>query len=216
MDCIVLNLTGQGHSKVKRVIQGLFISFLFIGILAPQVSGCVGRILTLAISNSPDQQIMGAILSVYINERTGTTVKLTHPGDIQACHQAVLSGQANMYINYLKPAERILGLKKTENNPQRLYVLVSQGFLDRFKLVWLKPLGYKGPLTSSLTPGKDASLAAPVVSVETLRKFPVLDRLINKLGGRIDSNTLEGLEGSTKGQGTKKAARDFLKALRLI
>ncbi len=159
---------------------------------------------------------MGAILSVYINERTGTTVKLTHPGDIQACHQAVLSGQANMYINYLKPAERILGLKKTENNPQRLYVLVSQGFLDRFKLVWLKPLGYKGPLTSSLTPGKDASLAAPVVSVETLRKFPVLDRLINKLGGRIDSNTLEGLEGSTKGQGTKKAARDFLKALRLI
>ncbi len=202
---------------MKRIIQGLFILFLFLGILAPNASGCVGRILTLAVSNSPDQQVMGAILSIYINERTGTTVKLIHPGDIQACHQAVLSGKANLYINYLEPAGKILDLRRDrEDNPQKLYILVSQGFLDRFKLVWLRPLGYKGPLNGNLVPGKDASLAAPVVSVETLRKFPVLDRLINKLGGKIDNNTLERLGSKSGGQEPEKTARDFLKALRLI
>jgi glycine betaine/choline ABC-type transport system substrate-binding protein len=59
-------------------------------------------------------------------------------------------------------------------------------------------------------------LAAPVTTKDVLRRFPVLDRLINKLGGRIDNNTMDELRKKTENEDIKEAVREFLKTQNLI
>ena len=81
--------------KVKKysiLISGL----IFFLLLANPLHACVGRILVVAVGDSVDQVIMGQMLSTLINERTGTTVEVVQPGDLQACHETVLQGNANI------------------------------------------------------------------------------------------------------------------------
>ena len=199
--------------KVVILIPG-FIFFLF---LANPVFSCVGRVLTIAVSNSIDQVIMGHMLAILINERTGTTVNIVQPGDLEICHETVLKGKADIYINYIGMARTTTGGSSGVGDPQEVYTLVRQLYKDEFDMVWLKPFGFQGPLTSEGNSKKElATLAAPVTTKDVLRKFPVLDRLINKLGGRIDNNTIDELRKKAENQDIKEAVRGFLETRRLI
>jgi osmoprotectant transport system substrate-binding protein len=58
--------------------------------------------------------------------------------------------------------------------------------------------------------------AAPVVRKDTLKKFPALARLINKLGGAIDASAMQRLEAKAAGENIAAVARQFLKDGQLI
>ena len=190
---------------------------MFFVLAVNPLHSCVGRLLIIAVSNSPDQIIMGQMLSVLINERTGTTVNITQPGDLKACHETVLKGKACIYISYIGVAQVDMEGSDVVNDPQESYTLVSQSYLERFDMVWLKPFGFQGPLTNEAHSKKDrGTLAAPIATKDTLRKFPVLDRVINKLGNRVDNNVIEELRKKTENQDVKKVVREFLKAQNLI
>jgi len=203
---------------VKRKSFAVILGVMFCLLLANPLQSCVGRLLVVAVNNSADQVIMGQMLSILINERTGTTVDIVQPGDVKACHEAVLKGEADIYVNYIGDGLALTGGECGGDDPQRVYTLVSQSFMERFGMVWLKPFGFKGPLTLKAHSDKKESgtLAAPVTTKDVLRKFPVLDRLINKLGGRIDDNIMAALRKKAEDQDVKEVARGFLKAHALI
>jgi glycine betaine/choline ABC-type transport system substrate-binding protein len=144
-------------------------------------------------------------MATYINQRTGTTVNVTTapeskdgkcPGDV--CIKYVGTGLAGM--NGEPPKD-----------DQEAYKLVKEFYLEKEKAVWLKPFGYKGPV------GKDkASQAVPVANRDSLAKFPVLDRVITKLGGLLDDATVQQLIEKAKAGDAKAAAKEFLKAKNLI
>jgi osmoprotectant transport system substrate-binding protein len=94
-----------------------------------------------------------------------------------------------------------------------LYKAVKATYNEELNLVWLKPFGFDN---KSVAPAGTAAEAAPVVRKDTLKKFPALARLINKLGGRIDASAIAKLETSAKGGDSKKVARQFLRENRLI
>jgi len=195
----------------------LILCFLFFLLLPNPLHTCVGRLLIVAVSNSTDQVIMGQMLSILINERTGTTVNVIQPGDLKRCHETVLEGKADIYINYIGMGLAGMGGSSKADNPQKVYTLVRQRYMEKFGMVWLKPFGFKGPLTPEANLKKDcATLAVPVATKDVLRRFPVLDRLINKIGGRIDNNTMDELRKKTENQDIKEAIREFLKTQRLI
>ncbi len=84
-------------------------------------------------------------------------------------------------------------------------------------MVWLRPLGYEGPLTAAAaTTEGNVSLAVPVTTREVLNRFPVLDRVINKLGGRIDARTLQQLIEQTETDEIAVVVKNFLKDQNLI
>ena len=84
-------------------------------------------------------------------------------------------------------------------------------------MVWLRPFGYSGPLTLGADPQKDGgTLAVPVTTKDVLKRFPVLDRLINKLGNRIDNHTIEELKQKGETQDVEDVVKAFLKARKLI
>ena len=202
--------------KVKKysiLISGL----IFFLLLANPLHACVGRILVVAVGDSIDQVIMGQMLSTLINERTGTTVEVVQSGNLQACHETVMQGNANIYINYVGIALAGAEGSNAIDEPQEAYVLVRQSYLNKYDMIWLKPFGFQGPLTLEAHHGKDdGTQAAPITTKDVLKKFPVLDRMINKLGGRVDNTIMEELIKKTEDQDVEKVVKDFLKSQKLI
>jgi glycine betaine/choline ABC-type transport system substrate-binding protein len=202
---------------MKRISVALFVGVLCLLTLPKTLHTCVGRLLVVAVSGSADQVIMGNMLSVLINERTGTTVDVIQPGGLDKCHEAVLKGKANIYLNYIAAGHAATGGSGKVEDAQKVYTLVSAGYLEKFGMVWLKPFGFEGPLNPKQGAGVEvASLAVPVTTKDVLRKFPVLDRVINKLGGQIDNPAIDELAKKSNGGDVKLVVKEFLKAQKLI
>ena len=199
--------------KYLILIAGL----IFFHLLATPLLACKGRLLKVAVGNSVDQVIMGKMLSILINERTGTTVEIAQPGDIQASHEAVLQGKANIYINYLGMAEAGTEGPNALTEPQKAYILVSRSYMEKYGMVWLKPFGFQGPLPQAAPSGKvDGTLAVPVTTKDVIKQFPILDRLINKLAGQVDNKTLDELREKSENQDVEITVREFLTSHKLI
>ena len=199
--------------KYFILISGL----IFFHLLATPLLACKDRLLVVALGDSVDQVIMGQMLSILINERTGTTVEIVQPGDIQACHEAVLQGKANIYINYVGMAGAGTEGSNALEDPQKAYILARRSYMEEFGMVWLKPFGFQGPLTQAPPSGKvDRTMAAPVTTKDIIKKFPILDRLINKLAGRVDNKTLEELRKKSENQDVEITVREFLTSHNLI
>ena len=178
---------------------------------------CVGRILTLSIDNTVEQKLIGQLLATYITERTGTTVNLTTVLDVKASEDLIAQCKADIFLNYIKVGMAGMGDADTTADTQESYSLVKQYYLEKDNMVWLKPLGYKGPLQESAGKGTTGlSLAVPVTTKDVLDRFPVLDRVINKLSGRIDDRTIQRLIQKAQTEGVKVAVKGFLKAQNLI
>ena len=183
--------------KYFIIISGL----ILLHLLATPLLACKDRLLVVAVGDSIDQVIMGKMLSILINERTGTTVEIVQPGDIQANHEAVLQGKANIYINYVGMAWAGTEGSNALDEPPKAYILVRQSYMEKFGMVWLKPFGFQGPLTQAAPSGKvDRTLAAPVTTKDVIKKVPILDRLINKLAGQVDNKALEELREKSENQ----------------
>ncbi len=199
--------------KYFIIISGL----ILLHLLASPLLACKDRLLVVAVGDSIDQVIMGQMLSILINERTGTTVEIVQPGDIQASHEAVLQGKANIYINYVGMAGAGTEGLNALDEPQKAYILVRRSYMEKFGMVWLKPFGFQGPLPQAAPSGEvDRTLAAPVTTKDIIKKFPILDRLINKLAGRVDNKTLEELRKKSENQDVEITVREFLTSHKLI
>ena len=199
--------------KYFIIISGL----ILLHLLATPLLACKGRVLNLAVGNSVDQAIMGQMMSILINERTGTTVEIVQLEDTKAAHEAVLHGLAEIYINYVGMAQAGTEGPNALDEPQKAYILASRSYNREFGMIWLKPFGFQGPMAQAASSGEvDRSLAAPITTKEVIKKFPILDRLINKLAGRVDNKTLEELRGKSENQDVEITVREFLTSHKLI
>jgi osmoprotectant transport system permease protein len=135
---------------MKRKKHFIIISgIILLHLLATPLFACKGRFLVVAVDDSIDQVIMGKMLSILINERTGTTVNIVRQGDLQASHEAVLQGEANIYINYVGMAGAGTEGPNALDEPQKAYILARRSYMEKFDMVWLKPFGFQGPLAQT-------------------------------------------------------------------
>ena len=197
--------------KFVIIISGL----ILLHLLATPLFACKGRVLNLAVGDSIDQAIMAKMLSILINERTGTTVEIVELEDTNAAHEAVLHGLAEIYINYLGMAQTGSEGPNAIDDPRKAFVLASRSYNKEFGMIWLKPFGFQGPMAAP-SGEVDKTLAAPITTKDVIKKFPILDRLINKLAGRVDNKTLEELREKSESQDLEITVREFLTSNKLI
>ncbi|TYO96369.1 osmoprotectant transport system substrate-binding protein [Geothermobacter ehrlichii] len=189
----------------------LLLVFLWVPVLP--ASACVGKTLVIGATEEPQQQVLAQLLAVLISERTGTTVKIVRHKTHRQLHEALLRAELDMYVEYTGVGQvEILG-RDPISDPKALYAAVKQSYNSELNLIWLKPFGFDAP---GVAPADVPAEAAPVVRKDTLKKFPALARLINKLGGRIDLATIRRLEDEAASRPPEQVARNFLKANRLI
>ena len=167
---------------------------------------CVGRILNLTVNESQEQQLIAHIMATYITERTGTTVNIVNSEEATGAECP-----SDICINYVNTGLSGMSSDDQGSDDQEKYNLVKEYYIENEGLVWLKPFGYKGPLQQ-----QNASMAVPVANQESLAKFPILHRVINKMGGLVDDSALEELLQQTENGDAESVAKDFLKAKNLI
>ncbi|PLX80689.1 MAG: hypothetical protein C0616_07290 [Desulfuromonas sp.] len=198
---------------LTRFFCGSLALLLALSIGVPHGSACVGKTLVIGSTGTVQQQVLAQLLAVLIAERTGTSVKVADFSGHAAVHEALVKADIDMYVEYTGVGQVEILRKEAIADSDALFKAVKEVYNQDLNLIWLKPLGFANKQEA---PAGAPADAAPVVRKDTLKKFPALARLINKLGGRIDDATIEQLEKQAAGQPPHKVARGFLKQNRLI
>jgi osmoprotectant transport system substrate-binding protein len=154
-----------------------------------------------------------------VSERTGTTIQTKSFPDSRAAHAALQSADVDLYLEDQGVAMReILGLPVGAGGTE-LRDTVRREYEQRFNLVWLEPWGMTGrsgvAVAGPAVPAA-ATLVAPVIRKDTLKKFPALSRLVNKLSGVVDNATLAKLVQESERRPAREVVKQFLKDKRLI
>jgi osmoprotectant transport system substrate-binding protein len=202
---------------MKRFIS-LLVCFALVvlfstGVTTPSVFACVGKTLVVGAMDNPQQQVLAQMLSILISERTGTSVKIVLIDGHAEAHDALLRADLDMYVEYTGIGQVVLLEDEPIADPKILFDAVKGRYNSELNLVWLQPFGFSAV---AVAPAGTVAEAAPVVRKDTLKKFPALARLINKLGGSIDDATMAELEKDSAEGNSSEVARSFLKKNRFI
>jgi glycine betaine/choline ABC-type transport system substrate-binding protein len=198
-------MTSKEHFQVKR----LFLLLVILLTFSNQADACVGKTLHIGAINTVEGQVLSEILSVLIDERTGTTVKIKYYNNREDLYKSIKAGEVDILFEDTVHAMQLL-TKPREENLRKAYEVVKEEYKKAFGLIWLEPFGF-------INGRGNPSYTAPVLKGDILSNFPALPRLINKLAGTISDEAYMKLINSVeKGEKPKKVARDFLKAKKLI
>lgn len=193
---------------MKKIMLGLFAILL---LSASHSHACVGKILNIGILNSVNENILAELVSVLVNERTGTIVNIKVYSDSKGIYDAVKNVEVSIIIENTERASKILNISKNEDNA-KAYDVLKEEFRNRLNLIWLKPFGML-----NREDGTGQYYYVPVITDDVLINFPALPRLINKLGGSINDDMYTKLINSVESGGKPRTvARDFLKSIKLI
>ncbi len=198
---------------ISSTVRFLLVILITVGLAVPTAQACVGKTLVVGSLDNPQHQVLAQMLSVLISERTGTTVKVVPVAGHEEAHDALLRADLDMYVEYTGIGQVTLLKGQPIADADSLYKAVKERYNQELNLIWLKPFGFSD---ERYAPQGTVADAAPVVRKDTLKKFPALARLINKLGGAIDAETMKKLEAETAIGNSKDVARRFLKDNRFI
>jgi glycine betaine/choline ABC-type transport system substrate-binding protein len=192
---------------MKKLIVILLTPFLFT--FSIQSDACVGRILTIGTLDSVNENLLARLVSVLIDERTGTTVNVKAFDNSEEMYEALKRDEIGIVI---ENTDRALLMLNIQGSGDRIkdYNVSRKAFRERLNLVWLKPFG-------SL-PGERGGgehYYAAVITEDVLINFPALPRVINKLKGISDDRDFGKVMESGKSD-ISSAVRDFLKKKKLI
>jgi len=197
---------------MKKVRSSLLLLVLVFGVASTSFA-CVGKTLEIGATGSVQQEVLANIIAELITERTGTTVKVVPFKNNNEAHAALLKADIDMYVEYTGVGQTAILEGQPLGDAAELYKAVKERYNQELNLIWLKPLGFDAATSLGLSVPAEA---APVVRKDTLKKFPALARLINKLGGKINQQTIELLEKEADSSEARKVAHGFLKNNRLI
>lgn len=192
---------------MKRIISILLVILLFS---AGHSHACVGKILNIGILNSVNENFLAELVSVLVNERTGTLVNIKVFSDSKDIYDAVKSDDVSIIIENTERAAMILNISKSDD--AKAYDVFKEEFRNRLNLIWLKPFGM---VTGE--DGKGQHYYAPVITEDVLINFPALPRLVNKLlDVTADKNYQDAVISVRHGENVRKAAKEFLKKKKLV
>ena len=183
------------------------------------VEACVGKTVFLGRMPGREQEVLAEMFTWMVSERTGTTIQTKSFSDSRTTHAALQTAEIDLYLEDQGVAMREILGHPLSGTPLELRETVRREYEQRFNLVWLEPWGMTGRASqSAVTPAAAAptTLVAPVIRKDTLKKFPALSRLVNKLSGVVDDATLARLVQESEHRPAREVTKQFLKDKRLI
>ncbi len=206
---------------MKKVVLAVAVGM--IGVLFTAywpVDACVGKTVFLGRMPGREQEILTEIFSWMVSERTGTTIQIKALPDSRAMHAALQTADIDLYLEDQGVALReILGQAASGSGADQRET-VRREYEQRFNLIWLEPWGMTGRPAHVTVAGPGGPVApglvAPVIRKDTLKKFPALSRLVNKLAGVVDNATLAKMVQESEKRPAREVVKQFLKEKRLI
>jgi len=192
------------------------VAILAVVLTAAPAPACVGRTLLVGYFDAPDQVMVANILAVFIDERTGTTVKLSRFASREDAFEAVRQDRISIYTDYSSVLlSKFAGERpgpEEEKNVARLKEVLNR----KYNVVWLEPFGYDRYFSETAKAGEKPGQAGVMLCKDALSKFPALPKLLGKLRGVLDNGTMASLLKESEKSDPKAVARRFLKSRKLI
>lgn len=143
---------------MKKFFVLCLVSFSLILAIAscnPHVSSG-GSDIVVASKDFTEQDILGELLAQQIESTTGLKVdRRLHLGGTFVCHQALVAGQIDAYIEYTGTAFTAILKQQPISNPKRVYQQVKTAYAKQFKLEATPPLGFENTF-AMIVRGEDA------------------------------------------------------------
>lgn len=199
---------------MKRNRAILCLTAALFGLVAwPAImDACVGKTLYLGRLPGKEQEILAEIFVWLVSERTGTSIEVKSFPDSRASHSALEKAKIDLYLEEPDVALReILGREDVAPGGEETRRVVRHEYEERFNLIWLEPWGLEGKAGGGVS-----SMVAPVVRRDTLKKFPALSRLVNKMAGVVDDQAMALLLEESTQQSARDVTKKFLKEKKLI
>ena len=204
----------------KAVLAVAAASLVAVGTAALwPVEACVGKTVFLGRMPGREQEVLAEIFTWMVSERTGTTIQTRPFPDSRTTHAALQTAEIDLYLEDPGVAMREILGHQSGGTPAELRETVRREYEQRFNLIWLEPWGMTGRAAQGgVAPASVAApaLVAPVIRKDTLKKFPALSRLVNKLSGVVDDATLARLVQESEKRPAREVTKQFLKDKRLI
>lgn len=109
------------------------------------MAGCVNRQTTIVVGskNFPEQALLGELLAQQIEAKTGLHVERHfYLAGTYICHQALLAGRIDMYVEYTGTALTAVLKELPEKDSQAVFERVRSEYNRRFHLLVEPPLGF--------------------------------------------------------------------------
>lgn len=91
-----------------------------------------------------EQDVLGELLAQQIEAKTGLkVVRRLQLGDTLVCHNALLSGQIDLYPEYTGTAFSTILKQKTLGDVKEVYRQVKEVYAQKFNLAVMPPLGFQ-------------------------------------------------------------------------
>lgn len=101
------------------------------------------NIIVVGSKNFPEQAILGELLAQHIEARTRLRVeRRSYLSGTYICHQALLSGRIDIYVEYTGTALTAILKDKPQSDPQAVLVRVREEYQRRYGLIVEPPLGF--------------------------------------------------------------------------
>lgn len=203
---------------MRRVVSRIALAVGLVLACWNPVSACVGKTLMIGVVARDEDRILSRVLSILVNERTGTSIKIREYPSFRDCFTALGKNEIDIVVTSVgQSMAEVLERKKVDSGA-KIMDEAKQVFSQQFNLVWLEPWGVTDDGRYLQDAGGQPVLApmAPLVRKDTIKEFPALARLINKMSGKLDTSRMAGLVGKTGGKDPEKVAREYLKAEKLI
>lgn len=224
---------GKGHDMTGTGIRGRVPAILAaaaacFALLVPAGGpgtgiACVGRTIVVGYYDAPDQVMVANILAVFIDERTGTTVRLSRYGSRDEAFEAIRRDRISLFADYSGIVLSRYGGEAPGTDPEKNVSRVKELLNRKYNVLWLEPFGYDRvfPPGAADAPKKEAGAPDPgaaglMLCKDSLSRFPALPRLLGKLRGVLDNGTMEELLHEAARSDPKAVARKFLKSRKLI
>lgn len=117
--------------------------FGFLAVIS--LAGCVSRQATIVVGskNFPEQAVLGELLAQQIEAKTKQHVERRfYLAGTYICHQALLAGRIDMYVEYTGTALTAVLKEPPQKNPQAVLEEVRNEYARRFHLLVEPPLGF--------------------------------------------------------------------------
>lgn len=128
--------------------------------------------IVVASKNFTEQVVLGEIAAQQIERRLSVQVdrKLNLGGTLLA-HQALLSGQIDLYPEYTGTALTAVLKQPPDSDAKAAFETVSRIYLDRFRLKWMNPLGFNDTFAMVVRSADAMSLPAQTLSAAGRREW---------------------------------------------
>jgi osmoprotectant transport system permease protein len=111
-----------------------------------------------------EQVILGELLAQVIETRTGIPVERKFELSTDILHQAMLSGQIDVYPEYTGTAFNAILKHQPISGARDVYDIVKQEYASMFDIVWLEPFGFDSTFAILIRKGDAVRLNLSTIS----------------------------------------------------